>query len=170
MVRANKHIQYRAFKREVHRMKQPIKRLILYILSCITIISILLITYKPVPTSEAAAIIAYGEDLISFEIADYPAKALHSSTFSLQAINTPSLLQGADVTIELEMLGMMCGVVTFSATEVSEGLFEGEGVPLMPGVWKATATITTSDDQYTNKTEKIIRQFKVVAATTNLKK
>src|SRR5690606_36330826 len=136
-------------------------------LFCMSAVSILLVTYEKTPASEAAAYIPFGDDYINFHIAEYPAKALQPSSFSLHAIDDPLLLQGATVTIELEMLNMLCGIIKFTASESSDGLFEGEGIPLMPGIWKATATIHWEDGSISKQNEQITRQFKVVAAKAN---
>jgi hypothetical protein len=47
------------------------------------------------------------------------------------------------------MIGMVCGDVDFNMKEASPGLYTGEGIPLMAGMWKATLTIDSGDKTYT---------------------
>lgn len=80
----------------------------------------------------------------------YPAKALENNTFTLELTDSAGApLQRASLAIKLDMIGMVCGDVVFKMKEASPGLYTGEGVPLMAGMWKATLTIESGDKTYT---------------------
>lgn len=85
-----------------------------------------------------------------WSIDDYPAKVLHSNHFIIELTDLSGApLQGAGLTVKLDMLNMICGDYEFSMTETAPGKYSGEGVPLMAGTWKATLTLVTGDDTYT---------------------
>lgn len=91
-------------------------------------------------------------------IASYPAKALQSNSFYLDLTDlTGAPLQGANLAVNLEMTGMVCGDYEFKMTEVAAGKYSGEGIPLMAGIWKATLTLEANDETYT-----IVRRLKAI--------
>lgn len=103
-----------------------------------------------------------------FQIEDKEHIALTPSTFSLQimpeqvgkAISaveaSPTLttkssadlntkLANVKITVKLDMFAMSCGVIQFTMTANEQGIYYGEGIPVMPGLWLATATISNLD-------------------------
>ncbi|KRE39944.1 hypothetical protein [Paenibacillus sp. Soil522] len=85
-----------------------------------------------------------------WSIDDYPAKVLHSNHFLIELTDLSGApLQGAGLTVKLNMLNMICGDYEFSMTETAPGMYSGEGVPLMAGTWKAALTLVTGDHTYT---------------------
>lgn len=83
-------------------------------------------------------------------IDDYPAKVLHSNNFLIELTDLSGApLQGAGLSVKLDMLNMICGDYAFSMNETAPGKYSGEGVPLMAGTWKATLTLVTGDHTYT---------------------
>lgn len=80
----------------------------------------------------------------------YAAKVLHENTFTFQVTDiTGAPLQGAAISVQLDMIGMVCGNYNFDMKESSPGVYKGEGVPLMAGTWKATLTINKDKETYT---------------------
>ncbi|CAM3929465.1 FixH family protein [Paenibacillus alkaliterrae] len=93
---------------------------------------------------------AFESGNLIWSIEGYPAKALHENTFSLHVTNLNGApFEGADLAIKLDMLGMVCGDVEFQMTEAAPGKYTGEGIPLMPGMWKATLTLEAGNQTYT---------------------
>lgn len=83
-------------------------------------------------------------------IRPYPAKVLQNNTFTLELTDSDEApLQGASLAVKLDMIGMVCGDVVFKMKEVSPGIYTGEGIPLMAGMWKAMLTIESGDKTYT---------------------
>lgn len=83
-------------------------------------------------------------------IRPYPAKVLQNNTFTLELTDSAGApLQGAVLTVKLDMIGMVCGDVSFNIKEISPGLYTGEGIPLMAGMWKAALTIESGNKTYT---------------------
>jgi len=85
-----------------------------------------------------------------WSIDGYPAKVLHNNLFKIELSDLDgSPLKGAELSVKLEMMDMVCGDYDFKMTEAAPGTYTGEGVPLMAGTWKATVTLKTSDQTYT---------------------
>ncbi|WP_139998563.1 FixH family protein [Paenibacillus paridis] len=86
-----------------------------------------------------------------WSIADYPAKALHENRFEISLTDQAGApLEGATLSVKLDMVNMICGDYAFAMTEVAPGKYAGEGVPLMAGTWKATLTLDTKNkEEYT---------------------
>jgi hypothetical protein len=83
---------------------------------------------------------------LEWSISRYPAVALSDNGFRLQMLDASNQpLSGAKIAVKLEMLDMLCGDYAFELRETSPGVYEGEGVPLMPGLWRATATVQPAD-------------------------
>jgi len=103
---------------------------------------------------------------LQFEIDHNDAVALKPSTFTLQLLpeagsesetgklNQPTysntLPVHTKVSVTLNMLTMDCGTIQFMMTPDEHGIYHGEGIPVMPGLWVATATVTY-DDQPQNE-------------------
>jgi|GEM_PF-1917507 len=86
-----------------------------------------------------------------------PVKALRNNKFTLlieTAEGAP--LQGASASMLLDMIGMDCADVAFELSEVSPGVYEGEGMPLMAGAWKATLSLEAEGESY-----KVVHRVKV---------
>jgi hypothetical protein len=93
-----------------------------------------------------------------WSIAPYPAKVLRGNSFLIElADDSGAALQGASLSVKLEMLDMVCGDYEFKMTEASPGKYEGKGVPLMAGTWRATLTVEKGAQTYT-----IVRLLKAV--------
>ncbi|OMF24813.1 hypothetical protein BK133_22220 [Paenibacillus sp. FSL H8-0548] len=85
-----------------------------------------------------------------WEIDAYPAKVLQENHFEVGLTDlTGAPLQGAILSVKLEMLNMVCGDYEFQMTEVLPGKYSGEGIPLMAGKWKATITLEKAEHSYT---------------------
>lgn len=86
----------------------------------------------------------------TWSIDGYPAKVLHNNLFKIELTDLSGApLQGAELSVKLEMMDMVCGDYEFKMTEADPGTYTGEGVPLMAGTWKATLTLKTVDQTYT---------------------
>lgn len=80
----------------------------------------------------------------------YPAKVLHENHFEVDLTDrTGAPVQGAILSVKLEMLNMVCGDYEFQMTEASPGKYSGEGIPLMAGTWKATIKLEKDEHSYT---------------------
>lgn len=87
---------------------------------------------------------------VSWSIEDYPAKVLQDNLFILKLTDLSGApIQEAKLNIKLDMLQMNCGDFIFNLTETEPGQYEGQGVPLMAGMWKATLTLQIADQSYT---------------------
>lgn len=64
---------------------------------------------------------------------------------SLDQLNGNSLPSHTKVTVHLNMLTMDCGTIQFTMTPDEQGIYHGEGIPVMSGLWMATATVTYDD-------------------------
>lgn len=93
---------------------------------------------------------SFGSGHAIWSIEAYPAKVLHSNNFLIDLTDLSGApLHGADLTVKLEMLDMVCGDYEFGMTEAAPGKYSGEGIPLMAGTWKAALTIETGNQTYT---------------------
>ena len=91
-----------------------------------------------------------------WSIDGYPAKVLKDNRFVIELTERSGApLTGAELAVKLEMLDMVCGDYEFTMTEAAPGIYEGDGVPLMAGMWKATMTLKTGSHTY-----KIVRLLK----------
>ncbi|MDQ6421595.1 hypothetical protein RB620_19395 [Paenibacillus sp. LHD-117] len=85
---------------------------------------------------------------IQWTIAQYPAAVLKNNPFTLRLQDASgNLVEGAMIDVKMEMLDMVCGDYVFELRETSPGVYEGSGVPLMPGLWRATATMRTASGE-----------------------
>ncbi|MGO4375695.1 FixH family protein [Paenibacillus sp. MCAF20] len=92
---------------------------------------------------------SFEEGSLTWEIGRYPAKVLDLNDFRLSLRNSEGApLRNAELSIVLDMIGMNCGNYSFKLTETAPGVYEGEGMPLMAGTWKATLTLDTADGNY----------------------
>lgn len=79
---------------------------------------------------------------VIWELDNSPAKALELNAFKISLRDlTGKPITGASLRMQLDMIGMLCGDYSFVLTESSPGIYEGEGMPLMAGRWKADLTI-----------------------------
>ncbi|MDQ0116672.1 FixH family protein [Paenibacillus harenae] len=131
--------------------RTPIYKWLLALLAAAVIVTA---AFTWLQTTEAAppAVTAhsFGEGSVTWEIGRYPAKVLELNDFRL-TLNTSSgaPLQNAHLSIVLDMIGMNCGNYSFELTETAPGVYEGEGMPLMAGTWKATLSLETAEGSYT---------------------
>jgi hypothetical protein len=95
----------------------------------------------------------------AWSIDTYPAKVLHENHFVIDLTDQSGApLQGAALSVKLDMVNMVCGDYAFKMTEIAPGKYTGEGVPLMAGTWKATLSLVTE----TQKEYTIIRLLSAV--------
>jgi len=96
-----------------------------------------------------SSIQSFDEVQIHWTMNPSPAKALQNNTFTLtiEQLNGEPLI-GAAASIRLDMISMDCADVIFQLIETAPGVYEGEGLPLMAGMWKAYLTLTTNEEAY----------------------
>jgi len=100
--------------------------------------------------------------LAEWSINSVPAKVLTPNTFIIELQNNDRLpVTGAELSIELSMIGMLCGNMAFDLAEQHNGTYIGEGYPLMPGKWQAKLTIKQSNEETITfyRTIKAIREL-----------
>ncbi|RJX40684.1 hypothetical protein D3P09_01310 [Paenibacillus pinisoli] len=125
----------------------------------IAIVSLVLLMLRPSSISADAAITihSYNNGQLEWHIVDYPATVLAGNTFQLKLTDAAGApVEGAQLDIKLEMIGMVCGDFDFSLGETAPGIYSGEGVPLMPGLWKASLTIIGDGDSVITRTLKAV--------------
>lgn len=87
---------------------------------------------------------------IIWTIDAYPAKVLQRNSFKIDVTDrNGSPVKDASIHVKLDMLNMVCGDYQFEMAEAAPGKYEGEGIPLMAGTWKATLTLEMDDHSYT---------------------
>ncbi|MFF2888192.1 FixH family protein [Paenibacillus sp. NPDC057967] len=131
----------------------------LFFVTGIAVVAMIVLMLRPQAISADAAITvhSYNGGQLEWNIVDYPATVLASNTFQLKMSDASgNPLQGAQLDIKLEMISMVCGDFDFSLTETAPGLYSGEGVPLMPGLWKASLTIDGDRDAIVTRTLKAV--------------
>lgn len=108
-----------------------------------------------------------------FQIENEEPQALQASTFSLSYLSDEllapdasfssfsTILSDPEVVVSLEMLTMNCGTITFKLLPNENGQYIGEGIPVMPGTWVATATIPTTSAESPNEASSISFIFEV---------
>lgn len=85
---------------------------------------------------------------LTWSISDYPAIVLGPNHFTIELHDAAgAAIRDAALQVKLDMMGMVCGDYNFELKEISPGVYEGEGVPLMAGLWKATLTIGRGDNE-----------------------
>ncbi|GEM_PF-3778636 len=90
----------------------------------------------------ASTVHAFERGTADWTIAAYPASVLEENEFVITLARpdgTP--IENAGLSVLLEMPGMLCGDYPFRLTETEPGTYVGQGVPLMPGLWKATLRV-----------------------------
>lgn len=125
----------------------------------LAVIAFMILLLRPQSISADAAITIhpYNSGRLEWNIVDYPATVLANNTFQLKLTDSSGLpLEGAQLDIKLEMIGMICGDYDFSLTETSPGIYTGAGVPLMPGLWKASLTIDGDHSAVITRTLKAV--------------
>ncbi|RJE86863.1 hypothetical protein D3P07_16895 [Paenibacillus sp. 1011MAR3C5] len=132
---------------------------VLFIVTSLAVMAIVVLMLRPQSISADAAITIHSHTngQLEWTIVDYPATVLANNTFQLiltDAAGNP--LEGAQLDIKLEMIGMVCGDFDFSLTETAPGFYSGEGVPLMPGLWKASLIIDGDRDSIITRTLKAV--------------
>ncbi|MHA6484279.1 hypothetical protein ACX1C1_20505 [Paenibacillus sp. strain BS8-2] len=124
------------------------KRLTIYMLWAIVTIIIAAGLFTLLRASSASAADPaftshqFADVQIQWNIQQYPAVVLENNGFRIELLDSAAQpFADAQVHIKLEMLDMLCGDYDFELRETSPGIYEGDGVPLMPGLWRAIATI-----------------------------
>lgn len=120
-------------------------------------VAIVILLVRPQSTSADSATTehSFAGGHLMWEITDYPAAVLAENTFRLTLTNESGQpLQDADLAIKLEMIDMVCGDYEFNLTEIESGVYTGEGIPLMAGLWRATLTIDGNEDVKISRTLK----------------
>ncbi|MCR2805521.1 FixH family protein [Paenibacillus soyae] len=122
-------------------------------------VAIVMLLVRPQSTSADSAMTEHsfaGGHLV-WEIQDYPAAVLAENTFLLTLKDAGGQpIQNASLAVKLEMIDMVCGDYDFVLTEVAPGVYTGEGIPLMAGLWKATLTIDGAEDPSISRTLKAV--------------
>lgn len=84
------------------------------------------------------------------KLGTYPAKILQNNAFTVILTDDEgSPVRGSRLDVVLSMPGMICGDAAFELKEVSPGVYEGEVVPLMAGIWEAAITADLPDGSVT---------------------
>lgn len=128
--------------------RRRVSRLAMYAIWSVAVLMIAAALYALLRSSPAAAadpastVHQQAGIRMDWSISQYPAVALQNNGFRLRLIDANNQpLTGAGIGVKLEMLDMLCGDYTFELRETSPGVYEGDGVPLMAGLWRATATV-----------------------------
>ncbi|UVI32595.1 FixH family protein [Paenibacillus spongiae] len=68
----------------------------------------------------------------------YPVKRLQSNDFTVK-LSKPDGMPASSykLHVRLSMSNMVCGVVSFELKEIAPGVYNGDAVPLMAGIWDA---------------------------------
>lgn len=114
---------------------------------------------QPLPQELSSTSTSLGK--LQFQIEGADAVALSASMFTLQLIpeidsnptvskldlldNNKSLSDQTHVSVTLNMLSMDCGTIHFTMIPDDQGIYYGEGIPVMSGLWVAIATVTYED-------------------------
>lgn len=121
------------------------------------VIAALLLRPSAISADSAITEHRYDNGRLQWQIEDYPAIVLQGNTFRLTLTDAGGEpLRGAELAIKLEMIDMECGDYDFRLTETSPGVYTGEGVPLMAGLWKATLTIDGDQASAISRTLKAV--------------
>ncbi|MFD0587135.1 hypothetical protein ACFQZE_03880 [Paenibacillus sp. GCM10027627] len=93
-----------------------------------------------------------------WSISEYPALVLQNNTFTVTLFDKHGVpVKGAQMKIRLDMIGMACGHYDFELAETAAGVYVGEGVPLMAGLWKASLNLKND-----GREQQIVRTLKAV--------
>lgn len=82
---------------------------------------------------------------IKIESDSYPAKVLQSNRFQVTMTQDEQPVENAIISITLWMPRMLCGELEVETKQIKPGVYEGEGIPLMPGLWNADVQIRLDD-------------------------
>ncbi|MBW7473194.1 FixH family protein [Paenibacillus oenotherae] len=75
------------------------------------------------------------------KLGTYPAKILQNNAFTVTLTDQDGLpVVDSKLDVVLSMPSMLCGDAAFDLKEVSPGVYEGEMIPIMTGIWEATVT------------------------------
>lgn len=97
----------------------------------------------------AITVHSFQEGRLEWQIGPYPAKALHANAFEITLQDSSgNPLRSAALAVNLEMVGMEHGDNAIELKEESPGVYRGEGVPVMAGMWKATLSLETKEQSY----------------------
>jgi nitrogen fixation protein FixH len=78
------------------------------------------------------------------KVSAYPAKILHHNEFTVTLTDREGApVQGFKLSANLTMPSMVCGRASFDLKEISPGVYKGDAVPLMAGMWEAAVTADT---------------------------
>lgn len=84
------------------------------------------------------------------KLGTYPAKILQNNAFTVTLTDHAGLpVRDSKLDVVLTMPGMICGDAAFDLKEVAPGVYEGEVIPLMAGMWEATVTAGSTDGSTT---------------------
>lgn len=85
---------------------------------------------------------SFGIQFSSIEKKDMQSSEEQKATYSSPYKKVPDTIK-----VTLDMLTMDCGTIEFNLSLNEQGQYEGEGIPVMKGVWVATATIVDNEDE-----------------------
>ncbi|MCM3339805.1 FixH family protein [Paenibacillus sp. MER TA 81-3] len=76
------------------------------------------------------------------EIAPFPPQMLASATLSIRLSDgSGQPVSGAEMSATLSMPHMMCGRIEVKISEAEPGIYTGEAVPLMAGMWEMLVVV-----------------------------
>ncbi|REK76618.1 FixH family protein [Paenibacillus paeoniae] len=131
----------------------------LFAATVVVIVALVVLMLRPQALSADAAITTheFSNGQVEWNILEYPTAVLANNTFQLKLTKASGEpVEGAQLDIKLEMIGMICGDFDFSLIETAPGVYVGEGVPLMPGLWKASLTIDGDRNNIITRTLKAV--------------
>lgn len=123
----------------------------------VVVLAVLFLRPSSISADSAMTLHRFDGGQLQWHIEDYPAIVLEGNTFRLTLTDASGEpLRGAELAIKLEMIDMECGDYDFTLTETDPGVYTGEGVPLMAGLWKATLAINGNEDTVISRTLKAV--------------
>lgn len=125
--------------------------------AAIALVAVLLLRPSSISADSAMTEHLFKGGQLQWHIEDYPATVLEENSFRLTLTDASGEpLSGAELAIKLEMIDMVCGDYDFTLTETAPGVYIGEGVPLMAGLWKASLTINGDQNGVISRTLKAV--------------
>lgn len=93
------------------------------------------------PSLEPMTIAQTASYQIKIESDTFPAKVLQTNRFQVTMTQNEQPVENAIISITLWMPRMLCGELEVTTEQIKPGVYEGEGIPLMPGIWNADVAI-----------------------------
>jgi nitrogen fixation protein FixH len=84
------------------------------------------------------------------ELGSSPVKILHHNAFTVTLTDENGMpVKNSKLKVVLSMPSMICGDASFEMREVAPGVYKGDAVPLMAGVWEAVVSAETESGTIT---------------------